>query len=580
VSGRSVAALALVLALAATGCVSMPHGGPVVETRSQGDVASDSGIYINPKPPQDGDSRPEIVAGFLAAMTATPIQTDVAREFLTEDGAAAWDPENQTITYADATPPRESGGGVSVTLAEPDRLDARGSWQGALPRAERRISFPMAFIDGQWRIDRAPDALIVRESWFEQRYRRVSLYYFDPTATMLEPEPVFVPRGQSLATSLTQGLLMGPGKSLDRVAQSFVPTGLKVAVGVAVSDDGIADIPLKGDVGTLTTKSIELMMAQFAWTLRQEPAIEGLRLSINGKPVPLPGGVSSYRVDGGAEYDPAGFQTSPLLYGLRNGLVVEGSASSLQKVDGPLGTRDYGLRTIGVDLGASTVAGVSADGTSVVVAPLSRSDKGTPHTVVSGGSSFLRPAWDLADRLWLVDRTPTGARVSYVEGDTVSSLRVPGITGRRVQTFLVSRDGTRLVAVVGRPGGDTLVVSRIEHGRTGRVLGATRATRISAEGEVKLPIRDIAWRTTTSIAVLNPFSPSLAQVRVASVDGSPAGPESSSATVEGRLRALAGSPALDEALYGVTPRALIDVSSADRRSTPHADGLTAVVYAG
>ena len=138
-----------------------------------------------------------------------------------------------------------------------------------------------------------------------------------------------------------------------------MPPGLKVSVGVAVSDEGIADIPLTGDAGQLTPNAVELMMAQLAWTLRQEPAVEGIRVSIDGEPVALPGGVSSYRVDGGAEYDPAGFHASPLLYGLQDGRVVSGAASGLVPVDGPLGSDGYGLRSLGVDLTASAAAGVT-----------------------------------------------------------------------------------------------------------------------------------------------------------------------------------------------------------------------------
>ena len=134
------------------------------------------------------------------------------------------------------------------------------------------------------------------------------------------------------------------------------------------------------------------------------------------------------------------------------------------------------------------------------------------------------------------------------------SLRVPGITGEQVRMFLVSRDGTRLVAVVrGRSGNDSLVVSRIEHSSTGRVLGATTAERISGAGGLQLPIHSIAWRTPTSLAVLSPFTPSVAQVQMASVDGSPVGQDSTSASIEGRLRSLAGSPVAGEPLYGITP---------------------------
>jgi hypothetical protein len=434
----------------------------------------------------------------------------------------------------------------------------------------------MAFDGHNWRIDAAPDALVVPESWFEQRFRQVSLYFFDPTASILEPEPVFVPRGEQLASTLTQALLMGPGAGLGRVAQTFLPSGLRVAVGVAVSDDGVADILLNGDPGQLTGKTTELMMAQLAWTLRQEPQIESLRVSINGEPIPLPGGVSSYRVDGGAEYDPAGFQASPDLYGLRGGHVVSGGPNGMATVGGPFGSKDFGLRSIGLNLEGTELAGVGLDGTSVLVGPVG--DTGRVETVASGGTDFLRPGWDFSDRAWLVDRSPGGAQVSYVEGTTVRALRVPGITGRQVRSFLVSRDGTRLVAVIqGRPG-DALVVSRIEHAANGRVVGATRARRINASADSELPIPAIAWRSPTSVAVLSPFTPTLAKVADASVDGSPSTTDAASSTVEGALRGLAGSPVDDESLYGITPRGLIDV--ADRRTVTLEHAPTSITYVG
>ena len=377
------AVAALVTAGLLAGCVSMPDSGPVVETQSDGGVSVDQGTYINPKPPQAGDTRADIVRGFLVAMTATPIQTNTAREFLTEDAASAWTPEDQTITYVGYPRVAETAASVSVTLTDPDRLDAQGAWQGPLPKTEHTIGFPMSFEDGEWRIDQAPNALIVPESWFARRFRQVSLYFFDPTAGILAPEPVYVAGGKQLASTLTQALLLGPGQGLNRVVKSFLPPGLTVYLSVPISKDGIADIGLKGDGGQLTTRSIELMMAQLAWTLRQDPRIRALRVSINGEPVPLPGGVSAYRVDGGAEFDPAGFQASPLLYGLRDGLLSSGTSGTLPPVSGPLGTTDLGLRSIGVSLTASEAAGVTKDGRSVVVGPVSGADGTATRTVVT-----------------------------------------------------------------------------------------------------------------------------------------------------------------------------------------------------
>ena len=581
-SRRVPAVLAgLLLVALVSGCVRLPGSGPVVETRSEGDVSTDNGVSFDPMPPQPGATRTEIVRGFLIAMQKTPIGTKVAREFLTEDAAASWNPQQETITYPASPTPRESQGGVTITLADADHLDSRGAWRGALPRSKRSVTFSMSLENDEWRIAGLPDALIVPEDWFQQYFRQVSLYFFDPTASILTPEPVFVPRGDQLASALTQALLMGPSPGLQRVAQSFIPPGLEVAVGVTVSDAGVADILLSGDVGQLSADTTEMMLAQLAWTLRQEPAVKSIQLSVNGDPVPLPGGVSSYRVDGGAQFDPAGFQASPLLYGLRGGGVVSGTPTGLAPVQGALGDPDLGLRSVGVSLDAGKVAGIGADGTAVLVGELGAAGDDQVRTVVSGGQSFLKPAWDFSGRMWLVDRTSRGARVSYVQGTRVRPLRVPGISGQQVRMFLVSRDGSRLVAVVRTAGGDELVVSRIQHGGTGRVVGATRAVRIGTGVDAAAQIRAIAWRNTTGVAVLNPpVTTSLASVGVASVDGSPSNQDPSSVTVEGRLTALVGSPAGDEPVYGLTRAGLVDISSPDPRLTPVPKGVTDLVYVG
>ena len=566
---------------ALAGCVSMPDSGPVVETRSSGGVSTQQGPYINPRPPRPGDTRADVVKGFLNAMTATPLQTNTAREFLTEDAAAAWTPEDRTITYAGVPRVVESASRVRVTLSDADGLDAQGAWQGPVPQRDRVLDVPMSFEDGEWRIDQAPNALIVPESWFADRYRAVSIYYFDPTASTLVPEPVFVPTGKQLASALTQALLHGPGARLDQVVQSFVPPGLKLNLSVPISADGIADIALKGDAGTLTSQSIELMLAQLAWTLRQEPTITSLRISIDGQPMPLPGGVSSYRVDGGAEFDPAGFQASPLLYGLRSGRLASGSSPSIGPVSGPFGATALGLRSIAVSLTASTAAGVTTDGRTVLQGPVSGPAKAGARPVVSGARDLLRPAWDLADRLWLVDRAAGAARVAWVRDGRIHDIAVPGVTGRDVRSFLVSRDGTRLVAVVRRPQGDGLVVSRIAHDRSGRVLGASRARTISGASQRDLPMRAIAWASPTTIAILSPFptTRSLVQLSLAAIDGSPA-PDGTSTTVEGRLQSVAGSPVPGEPLYGVSRGSLVNLSSADRRVIQLPAGTSDLTYAG
>ena len=586
---RPTALVALLLALALTvalaGCAGMPTSGPVVETESDELAPSGQGApFIVPLPPREGASRPEIVRGFINAMQAWPSQTATAEEYLTTDAASAWHPQNATITYATPPSPREDGGDIAVALPDANHLDGRGAWQGKLPLRQRDITFPMAYENGQWRIDAAPNALIVPENWFADRYRQVSLYFFDPTASILAPEPVFVPRGDQLATTLAESLLMGPGPGLEQVEQSFIPPGLEVAVGVTVSDDGVADILLTGDPGQLSPGTVDLMMVQFAWTLRQEPQIEAIQLSIGGQPVPLPGGVATYPVDTGLEYDPAGFQATPLLHGLSRGRVVAGTAPLLTPVDGPLGRRGYHLRSVGVNLAGSVAAGVTDSGTAVLRGPIG--EDGRVRTVATG-DDLLRPGWDFFDRTWLVDNARDGAQVSYVDARTHEQrrVRVPGITGEDVRTFLVSRDGTRLLAVVRRPVRDVIMVSRIQHDANGRVVGAVDAERIDLGDVSGLPILDLVWRSSSTLAVLNPLTTTQSEVTSASVNGAPISPDLASTAIDGRLDALAGSPvdSDDEPIYGVIAGrkgGLIDIGSADRRPIPFEEPTTAVVYVG
>ncbi|MFA6298193.1 MAG: LpqB family beta-propeller domain-containing protein [Nocardioides sp.] len=567
---RRVAAgvVTVLLTTALAACVRLPESGPVVEAQPPSAVEEPQAAAIDAVPPRPGDLPPGIVNGFLDAMTAYPVRTSVAREFLAQEAQSSWDPNAATITYTTASTPRADGAEVAVTLSDPESLDAQGAWQGPLPAGDRVLKFPMVIEDGEYRIAAAPDALIVPAQWFAQRFRQVSLYFFDRTAQILVPEPVFVPRDKQLATTLIDGLLAGPGPELSGVARSFLPPDLTVELSVPVSVDGVADVRLLGEAGQANAEVVEKMLAQLTWTLRQEPSIRAIRLSVGEDQVRLPGGASEFGVDDAPQYDPSGNQASQALYGLRGGLLFSGDPETLAAVDGPLGLERYGLRSVAVNLSASTAAAVSTDGTGVLLAPV-RNDPaeedeavGGVEQVVSGATDLLPPAWDFTDRLWLVDRTAAGARVSIREGGRLRSLTVPSVTGEDVRSFLVSRDGTRFVAVVRTDGVDGLRVGRIEVDFKGRVRRAVVVRTVTFRDTEPLRVTDIAWTSPTSIALLSQVVPGeLFEVRTVTVDGAPAGAEALSTTISARVVALAGSPVEDAQQYAVTRDGLVDLAT-------------------
>lgn len=580
---RRVVALLAALAMAAglAGCVSLPEDGPVVETSGRGDDGQQGGqYYFDPPPPPDGASPAEIVDRFLDAMTAFPITTSVARQYLTPEFRESWSPKDGIITYDDFLSPRGSSR-VSVNLVGAERLDGTGRWRGPLPAYDEVLSFPVERVDGQNRIAFAPDALVVPQSWFEQRYQRVALYFFDPNARVLVPEPAFVPRGDQLVSNLVSALLGGPGPHLARVATTFLPAGSTVELSVPVGDVVDIAIDASGSAPTPTVEAVRLVVAQLAWTLRQVPTIERFRVSIDGRALQLPGGVTEFSVDEGSRFDPAGYQATARLYALRDGVLVSGAPDALSPVEGPFGLGAEtvpGVRSFAVDVSSTTVAAVTRSGTTVLRGPV-REDE-PPVPVVSGATDLLPPAWDVNGRLWLVDRTADGARVVTLTGDErPRAVRVPGISGSQVRSFLVSRDGSRLVAVVRTAAGDQVRVARLRYARN-RPLAASPSQRLAWEGGEDVRIRDLGWRSPTSVAVLHPLADELFEVRTLSVDGAPAGAESSATTLRGRYVGLAGTPVTDDRLWAVTRSGLVDASSPTRDTIELPEETDGVRYVG
>jgi hypothetical protein len=110
--------------------------------------------------------------------------------------------------------------------------------------------------------------------------------------------------------------------------------------------------------------------------------------------------------------------------------------------------------------------------------------------------------------------------VLLVRDGVTRTLDVPGVTGERVRSFILSRDGSRLVAVVTEDGRDRLVEVRVERDDEGRVRGTTPAVPVRVPEVEDARIRDIAWRTPGVVAVLTRPSPGTSRVLLAKVDGS------------------------------------------------------------
>jgi hypothetical protein len=563
-------------AVGLTSCVHVPDEGPIVVAEGKGQPPPVEAEFNKPKGPQPGQSAEDVVTGFLEAMTATPLQTNTALEFLARRAQQRWDPQQRVVAYSYHTPAHGTHD-VVVRLRGAEQVGRRGQWHGAVPPSGRRLVFPMTREDNEWRIAAAPDALVVPRPFYDQQYQDAQLYFFDPSAKILVPEPVHVPQGPQLASSLVFALLHGPSGSESGVSRTFIPPGLTVD-SVPVGSDGVADVSLRGkDPGPLSNTTVDLMVAQLAWTLREDPEIQSFRLSIAGHSVSDSTGAQTFKVTSAPvdRYDPAVSLASSQIYALRRGRLVSGQVGHPTKVTGPFGTQPLGISRFAVRLDGLQVAAVTSS--ALLVGPVVGT---SPPDRVLNGSGLLRPAWDFAGRLWNVQNGPSGAQVICVDRGRTRTVKVPGISGADVHRFLVSRDGSRIVAVLRGGSSDRIVVSRIRYNANGRATGATRARGIPWESGGTTRIRDLGWTTPTTIAVLDQLSRVTAEVRILNVDGSMPPDESSPTLINGRVTGLVTSPVDTQTPYAVQHDALYDISQVELPRPVPNKHLRHLTYAG
>lgn len=574
-------ALAALVAVVGAGCVRVPASGPIRSTGTvSGALPADGVPAIDPEPPTPGAGPGEIVRGFLDAMQASPVSTTVARQYLTPDARGSWQPERSTIVYADRSEPVGTTQ-VEVRLTDADRYDAVGAWRGRVRGEASVLRFRVVYVDGEFRIADPPDALVVVRSWFEPRFTPADLYFFDPSGRAFVPEPVVAPVGESRASTLVRALLRGPAPGLSSVEQTFIPAGLDLALSVPVDAQGLARVALTGEVPPMSEEQTALMVAQLAWTMRQDPRVLTVQVVLNGSPVRMAGGADRVEVGTGSSFDVGSADAGGVLYGLLDGRLAAGPVDSLELLDGPLSRPGRGLRSVAVDLDGAAAAAVTGDGSRLLTGP-TRSGTLTPVAArIVGARDLLPPAWTAAGRIWAVDRAGGRAIVSTGDGEDAEPLRpveVPGLTGQDVRRILVSRDGSRLIAIVGAGERARLVVSRVATTADDRILRVLPATILPTRDDPGR-LLDVAWYGDNALAVMRRVGEGLARVDTIGIDGSPTGAGGLSTTVTGG-RSLVGSPDPAEALYAVTTSELVDLSRAGRGTRVARDGVRAPTYVG
>jgi hypothetical protein len=533
-----------------TGCSTLPTSGEV-HTKPDSDVgAAGQAPYFVPPGPTKGDDRAGVVRGFLLAMQANPPSTAIARQFLTERARTSWKPVEGTIVYTTSTV-EATDDAVNARFSDAHRLDPAGVWERGAGGTSSSVDFHLTQEDGEWRIDNPPNELAVPASYFPSLFVPFTLYFFDRTGTVLVPRRVYVPRGEQTATNLVRGLLAGPGRTLGEVATSAFPARTLLDLAVVVDDSGLAEVPLGPRSLRMSALEVTRVVAQLSRTLRQVPGITRIRLTVDGSPLTLADGQTDASVNSGSGLDPV-IATSHDVVGVVGRRVVRDDDGTVGPIGGPLGEQGFALRSVALDVERHRVAAVAGNGRRLYLAADRGSAKPSAVQTVVTGVNLLRPAFDRFGRLWTLDRTSRGAVVHVVSGGRDRVVGVPGVSGRAISAFTVTRDGARFVATTATGAATTVLVSQIVRSQAGGVLRLGATSAVDVAGADLGPGVDVAQDSATTVAVLVQPASGPAQVLSVELDGSPGVPGSGPDVVPGSPVGLVGSPDPNDPLRVVT----------------------------
>jgi Lipoprotein LpqB beta-propeller domain len=506
------------------GCVSLPDSSAVKSGRGAGVDKQGSLIKYSPPGPEAGAPRQAIIEGYLAAMLAFPSDPVLVRQFMSPSAAKAWHPDERLQVYEEPSI-AQVGAGLYLTARILGSVDTRGSWSSTTgPEAAMNLRVSMIKVDDQLRIDNPVPGTLMDADHFSRYYHQYSLYFFDPTYTLLTPDPVYLQLGtpSTTSTSLVRDLLLGPTSDMAGVVQSAAPVPTRLSPSVSVSSSGYADVPLSSNVGSLQPGQIRSLAAQLAWTLRQEHVgVNHIRIKVNGRALTVQGLGSVFSVEN--FHDPTITPASRTLYALSDkGHLFTVSSGRADPVTGPIGATEIKARSMAINASATFAALVNEDGMTVVAGGLTQAQSDSPAKIwFRSGSDLLRPSWDASGLLWLVDLR---GRQAVLEVATKSVSRVvdaPGIAGEDVRAFALSRDGMRFAAVLGEGNQSHLVVAMIKRNAKHLTDVSLVGRRFVVNSDFPLSnINGLAWVNPTTVVVLAQDRSSEAQPYEVSVDGS------------------------------------------------------------
>lgn len=501
---RLGAAVAAVLLLAS--CATVPTSGPVREHESRGQQI-ESGVRVAPVPPAVDSSPMLIVEGFLHAMGTDQAGFAIARQYLTPTADAAWRPESGTLIYADGYQPRETDTSteeqpvITLEAVVTGSIDRLGVYKSEASGGHRQ-DFGLVRSDGQWRISRPPEGLLISRYHFQNNYVGLDLHFMDTTGSVLVPDPRYVAQNALNPQLLVTAQLAGPRSWLAPVVRRLPWAG---QIEVELLPQGVAVLHLGSSAAELSDDQRGVLMAEFTTTLTALPQVAAVQFSLDSTLLARPG-TSSVTLTAAdfADLTPAGQPGGELIVVRENG-VYPIPAREPWVPGERIATGLTAPGTVAARADLAEIATVNPEGTRLAVS----ADADT-ETVLWEGEQLLRPDYSRLNELWTIGGAADASGFVVLGADDRLPVPVtvaPDLPADAVRAFRISPDGTRIALVLDGPQLDGVTVEQvgialIVRNVDGISLEEFRPVTVSPPAEAARSIVDVGWRSATELLVL------------------------------------------------------------------------------
>lgn len=428
-----VAVIAL-LAVALTGCTGIPSGGGVHEGQAAPQGDGPAAVFL-PSRPQKDAGQDAILRGFIEAASSPENKYEIAREFLTPSFREVWKPDaGVTVDGGGVVIPTSIDGRTMQVSVDPvAEVNASGEYRELDSSKPTPLRYSFARVDGQWRISAAPDGIVIDETTFSYVFSAQSLYFFDPSFSYLVPDRRWFPRGATAPTRIVKALLAGPAPWLRQAVVTAFPDGTELTADAVQVVGRDAKVDLNQAALNADRITAERMRYQLENSL---PAGTSVTVTVNQNTQDIG------RLGPNAPVVNPRVDARPLILRDNRFGFLPSTGTGLEPVPG--------LSDAIVSLAPSAVA-VSPGQTHA--AALTRSGvygvgQGEKPRLLDPRSGLIAPSIDNFGYVWSVPAGRPDEVVVYSPAGDAVPVKTPWKEFTGITSLKVSRDGTRLIAVL------------------------------------------------------------------------------------------------------------------------------------